>query len=506
MKRSVLNKYNFLKYILALIFINASIFITKAQRAKDKQSFPLGIMIGAHSVDWSNTNENSAIQLEYQDRISSTFGLKYQFYNYKNLEFYTGFKVRLSSSSLYYKIDSEDLGVNLNFNRYVIFSPYWTYHLPLEVEYPIYQRDKFRIQAKLGYELQYYGITTGSDTRVALSVDNIPRLVAENREHQSFITSGINIGLGFDFYTEKYARYRIDLIYHNHFQTLEKEKITTQNLNISPNTTSTHRWTGNYLGLELSYFPRPRQIDQVKKEKIKKQHGEIKKGAEYLFEDVFPLGIGLTAYDHYFTNSDSFGYAYSRQQKNSFGISLNYNYLQTGKFNFGVGIGYKNISTTANLFIPAANASESEDVNLGFDRDFDIFNLTLKAEFVKALSKKHFLSASLALEANSIQDDDLNGQSFVYRNNAGDDLVAIQFKETSSINILTPVSLGYYYKSSNAGLFNVNLTYSPSDYLVQEERLINLGLNTGQGTSSVHSWNGSYLALTLNWYPNRKKK
>lgn len=76
----------------------------KAQREKNNQSFPLGIMIGSHSVDWSNTNENNAIQLEYQDRISVTFGLKYHFYSYKNIEFYTGFKTRLSSSSLYYKI------------------------------------------------------------------------------------------------------------------------------------------------------------------------------------------------------------------------------------------------------------------------------------------------------------------------------------------------------------------------------------------------------------------
>lgn len=506
MKRSLLSNSCLTKYILALVLINASIFISKAQREKSKQSFPLGIMIGAHSVSWSNTDENAAIQLEYVDRISPTFGLKYQFYTYNNFEFNAGFKVRLSSSSLYYKIDSDDLGVNLNINEFDIFSPYWTYHLPLEIEYPIFQRDKFRIQGRLGYEFQYYGITTGSDTRVALGVDNIDRLIITDREHQNFITGGINLGLGFDFYTEKYSRYRIDLTYHNHFQTLEKKIITSVNLNVSPNVTSTHRWTGDYFGLELSYFPRSRQIDVVKKEKIKENRSEIKKGAEYLFEGIFPVGIGVTAYDHYFANPDSFGYAYSREQDNSYGLGVTYNYLQTGKFNFAVGVGYKKINTVSTLFIPAANVFEAEDFQTNFDRDFDVFNVTLKAEFVKAMSKKHFLSASISLEGNLIQDDDLNGQSLVLRSDSGDDLLGIQFKESSPINILTPVALGYYYKSNNSGLFNVNLSYSPSNYLVQPERLTNLGLATGQGTSSFHSWNGSYLALNLNWCPSFKKK
>ncbi len=74
---------------------------------------------------------------------------------------------------------------------------------------------------------------------------------------------GINAGIAGDIYLNYYSKFRLALTGHYHFQTMEIIYITSTNLNAADRT-STHKWTGNYLNLSLTYFPHEGFLDFLK--------------------------------------------------------------------------------------------------------------------------------------------------------------------------------------------------------------------------------------------------
>jgi hypothetical protein len=226
-------------------------------------SFPVGLRIGMHNDFFSNTNENEFIDFKYENRFTFIAGIDIEIIRKMRWIVTASVFVKNISQEYSYTLTPEQLGLNFGFTRNSISSPYWTYHLPIETLYRFNKSEQHPLFFKAGLELQHYGYTSGSYKHPILGVDNITRLTADYEEYQSPFTFGINGGIAGDIYLEDYSKFRIALTGHLHFQTMEVTRIISTNLN-APERTSTHKWTGHYLNLSLTYFPHEGFLDFLK--------------------------------------------------------------------------------------------------------------------------------------------------------------------------------------------------------------------------------------------------
>ncbi|MGB5981389.1 MAG: hypothetical protein WBG46_04525 [Nonlabens sp.] len=242
--------------LLALI-ISASSFITAQDNiAVDvKRNFPIGLRVGLHNDFFSNTSENDFIEYEYKDRVTFTAGFEFELLKKKRFLFTAGLFIKNISQVRSYNFTAEQLGRDRGLQREFFNAPYWTYHLPMEVLYELRKSFKTPLFIKAGLEFQYYGYTSGRYRQPFLIVNDITRIIGEYEEYQSPITFGMNAGLAGDIYLKDDSKFRWALTGHYHFQTMEEILITSTNLTV-PGATSTHKWTGHYVNISLTFFPK----------------------------------------------------------------------------------------------------------------------------------------------------------------------------------------------------------------------------------------------------------
>ncbi|WP_169711557.1 porin family protein [Nonlabens spongiae] len=250
---------NFFQIIILALMLSASMICYCQNDNKNSnlppKTFPIGLRVGLHNDFFSNTNENDFIELEYKDRLTFIAGFDVELFRTRQWLFTTGFFVKNISQSKSYNITADQLGRERGTNAEFIESPYWTYHLPVEALYRFNKSTKHPLYFKGGLELQHYGYTPGRYRHPFLSVNGIPRTIGEYEEYQSPFTFGANLGLAGDIYLNDNSKFRIALTGHYHFQTMEETFITTTNLAV-PGATSKHEWTGHYINLSLTYFPK----------------------------------------------------------------------------------------------------------------------------------------------------------------------------------------------------------------------------------------------------------
>jgi hypothetical protein len=228
-----------------------------------------------------------------------------------------------------------------------------------------------------------------------------------------------------------------------------------------------------------------------------------KKDAERLFDNLFPVGLTIGYHFNSFENTSTQGYSYERKQNSSYSIGLDYNFLQTGRFNFSFGAYYKQINSTGDLLIPAQVGSNSSNQVFSYDRNLGFISLNLKTEFVKNISANHFLSFSLAIQGNFMNDDSLAGtrNGFSESDDPDTAVAGLIFYPTFGFEIFTPISLSYYNKTENSGLFRIDVSHSFKNSYIFGDEVRNFDLNEGEGTKSYHQWRGGYTAVSFSWFP-----
>ncbi|WP_405378700.1 hypothetical protein [Nonlabens sp. Asnod3-A02] len=259
-------KININLLLLALI-LGASNFIIAQDVDKDNElipTFPVGLRIGAHNDFFSNTSENDILGLKFTDRVTLIGGFDVEVLRKKRWIITTGFFIKNIGHRYEYTLTPELINISRSVSRNLTQSPYWTYHLPIEALYRINKNSKLPFFIKTGLEIQHYGYTKGRYENPILSVNNEVILSNNYEEHQSPFTFGINAGVAGDIYLKDYSKFRLALTGHYHFQKMDINRITSTNVNGFPDATSTHRWTGNYVNLSLTYFPREGFLDFLK--------------------------------------------------------------------------------------------------------------------------------------------------------------------------------------------------------------------------------------------------
>lgn len=237
----------------------ASIFC-KGQPFPDvPKRFPgkLGFYGGIDLVDFSNTR-NAAIFYKAQDIVAPVLGVKYSFGDFKflkGLNLNIGFKVRNFSSREEIFIRAEETVLIRDLSLLSAFGPYWTYHIPIDLHYTFNKESRTQFFTGAGFELQIYGYTKGSFANSSLGIGNETIIFDEYQEHQGPLTTGINFLTGLNLYGPGGSKFQLELKYHRHFQVMEELTITAMNLNISPNASSQHNWTGHYTSFTVTYFP-----------------------------------------------------------------------------------------------------------------------------------------------------------------------------------------------------------------------------------------------------------
>jgi hypothetical protein len=252
--------------LLALI-LSASNFIDAQESDSSTQlipSFPVGLRIGAHNDFFSNTSENDFIGLGFENRFTFIAGFDVEVIRKQRWILTAGVFVKNIAHKYNYAFTADQLDIGIGFSDGLTQSPHWTYHLPIEFLYRFNKNLNRPLFFKAGVEIQHYGYTPGSYEHPILRIDNQTILSNSYEEFQSPFTFGVNLGIAGDMYLKDYSKFRLALTGHYHFQKMDIKRITSTNIIGSPDATSTHRWTGNYLNLSLTYFPHEGFLDFLK--------------------------------------------------------------------------------------------------------------------------------------------------------------------------------------------------------------------------------------------------
>lgn len=212
---------------------------------------------------WSNEG-NSSVFFEAQDTWVPALGLEYNFSQRKNWNWSVGFFVRNMVRKDSETFLAEDVGLSTDLTILSSDSPYWSYHLPVDLSYIKEVNDWFFISGHVGLEVMYYAVTEGDDLGGSTGINNITRRISFESEVDSPITGGANIGLGF-YLKSKNTMWRIDMTYHYHFVDIIDQAVLATNLDVSPDTVTQHNWTGDYLSFSINIFPRKGWIFKSKK-------------------------------------------------------------------------------------------------------------------------------------------------------------------------------------------------------------------------------------------------
>lgn len=163
---------------ILLIAMMGTIYLAQAQIEKKQDSlvkttkyseeifskhFPLAFTFQYQHLDWISNNENATHYKELEI-WAPALGVEYNFYQLGKFNLKAGFFVRYFRRKQEFNLDASDIPYNSNLSYETSDGPYWTYHLPVTVEFINKITDKFYGALHLGYELQYYGYTSGKET------------------------------------------------------------------------------------------------------------------------------------------------------------------------------------------------------------------------------------------------------------------------------------------------------------------------------------------------------
>ncbi|WP_339684900.1 hypothetical protein [uncultured Nonlabens sp.] len=253
--------------LLLALTLSASNFINSQENNETSPpipTFPVGLRIGAHNDFFSNTSENDFIGFGFENRFTFIAGFDVEVLRRQKWILTAGFFVKNIAQKYNYTFTPEQLDIGVGFTGGLTDSPYWTYHLPIEFLYRFNKNLNRPLFIKAGVEIQHYGYTPGSYEQPVLRIDNQTILTNSYEEFQSPLTFGVNLGIAGDIYLKDYSKFRLALTSHYHFQKMDINRITSTNIIGSTDATSTHRWTGNYLNISLTYFPHEGFLDFLK--------------------------------------------------------------------------------------------------------------------------------------------------------------------------------------------------------------------------------------------------
>ena len=181
-------------------------------------------------------------------------GIRYNFIQTGQFNFYTGFDIRYHNVVTKTFINSFDNEFDNSINIERVDSPYWNYFLPVGLEYNKFLFKDFAISFNIGYEFMYYA-TSPEDTVIALSIDETPIIQLNERERDNNISGGFDLGAGFYFKTGNILM-RLGVKYHKHTgQAIIFKRIDVRNLQVSPDSRSVHGFGGDYLSFNLAIHP-----------------------------------------------------------------------------------------------------------------------------------------------------------------------------------------------------------------------------------------------------------
>lgn len=218
---------------------------------------PLTFSVKYQNVLWENSGMNSLITHRSESVWTPSFGIEYNFLQRNRFNFKAGFFIRNMERETLTRYNSDYFppqGTSFS----LLESPYWTFHIPITLEYIYYFAKYTALAFNFGYELQIYETTLGIDTynKGGLSKEGIPvvEIIATEREHPRKMTSGINFGVGLYVRTDP-GLIKVEVNYHLHFKSLITEEVHIID-NISDiNSYSSNIWTGHYYGVSVYFTP-----------------------------------------------------------------------------------------------------------------------------------------------------------------------------------------------------------------------------------------------------------
>lgn len=245
---------NILLFVIFCSGITANSQIKKDSELLFDQILPLSFTLGLHYEVYDN-DVNQAITYQYEPIPSMVLGFDYNFFQIGRFNFRTGVHVKNVPLNREIFIPAEELQRDRAFSRLVVDSPNWTFSVPLSIEYIRRITPDVYVSAMIGYEFQYYGFTRGKETFDSLTIGETPIIEKTFEEFPRAILGGLHLGLGTYLRLDHEVFLKVDFTYQARNNDRWNETITAQNLEISPDATSNHQWTGGYTAITLRFAP-----------------------------------------------------------------------------------------------------------------------------------------------------------------------------------------------------------------------------------------------------------
>lgn len=250
-----------MRNLTLFMFIITTGILCNSQIRKDaellhEQILPVALTFGLHYDHYDN-EMNQAITYRYEAFKHIALGFDYNFYQTGRFNFRAGLHIRNTPLNKIIRIPSEETILQNDFIRDGIDSPNWTYSLPISIEYIRRITPDVYVSAMIGYEFQYYAFTEGKETFDSLSIGDplVPIIETTFEEFPRSILGGFHVTLGAYLRLDHEVFLKLDWTYQTRNNDRWNETITAQNLQISPDATSNHQWTGGYTAITARFAP-----------------------------------------------------------------------------------------------------------------------------------------------------------------------------------------------------------------------------------------------------------
>lgn len=256
--------------IFLVISMNSYAQVRKDAKLLYDQIIPVSLTFGLHYDHYDN-EVNQAITYEYKTLKHIALGFDYNFYQTGRFNFRVGVHVRNTPLYRELLVPGDELSRGREFSSSSIDSPNWTYSLPISVEYIRRITPDVYVSAMVGYEFQYYAFTEGKETFDSLSIGDplVPIIETTFEEYPRSILGGFHIALGTYLRLDHEVFLKLDWTYQTRNNDRWNETITAQNLQVSPDATSNHQWTGGFTAITARFAPPKRWFS--KKYRTKKK-------------------------------------------------------------------------------------------------------------------------------------------------------------------------------------------------------------------------------------------
>ncbi|MGB5981390.1 MAG: hypothetical protein WBG46_04530 [Nonlabens sp.] len=228
------------------------------------------------------------------------------------------------------------------------------------------------------------------------------------------------------------------------------------------------------------------------------------KNSKLLFDDVLPLGVTLGYQQNFVDNDPTIGYDYNLDFNDHFIVGLDWMFVRTGKFLFKTGVYYESFNWEGSLRVPGSFLGQASDFIENDRRNLSFYTFELGSEYLFKLSKKDQLSIGLSIDMRWLNKDDKFARGRVLTNEENENQLLFINQSTNDGFIDYPVSINYYRKTENLGLFKIGLSgsmFGSAD--VYSDQLEYFDAENEVFRRSLHTINRSHLQFSLSWFPSK---